>query len=91
MGKWNLQAMAKSYLLYFKPCGLLAAAGWPGSSSNDYDQFWHTRFCVCVPQKLVDLLFPFLQNLKEVRALKTQIHLNYGSSAPLCSFLQRNR
>ncbi|CAL8471208.1 g10750 [Coccomyxa elongata] len=65
MGKWNLQAMSKSYLLYFKPCGLLAAAGWPGASSNDYHQFWHPRFCVCVPQKLVDLLFPFLQNLKE--------------------------
>lgn len=67
MGKWNLQAMAKSYLMFFKPCGLLAAAGWPGATSDDYNQFWHPRFCVSVPQQLVELLFPFLQKLQEVR------------------------
>jgi hypothetical protein len=86
MGKWNMQAMAKSYLLYFKPCGLLAAAGWHGASSNDYNQFWHPRFCVCVPQKLVDLLFPFLQNLKEVRDRAPPE--DYDSGAPLCAFLE---
>ena len=81
-----MQAMAKSYLLYFKPCGLLAAAGWHGASSNDYNQFWHPRFCVCVPQKLVDLLFPFLHNLKEVRNRAPPE--GYDSGAPLCAFFE---
>lgn len=66
MGKWNYEAMTKSYLMYFKPVGLLAAAGWPGSSTNDYDQFWHPRFMVAVPDQLVKMLFPFLEKLEEV-------------------------
>ncbi len=28
-GKWIRTAMLKSYLLVFKPCGLLALGGWP--------------------------------------------------------------
>ncbi|KAK9916158.1 hypothetical protein WJX75_009514 [Coccomyxa subellipsoidea] len=65
MGKWNYEALSKSYLMYFKPQGLLAAGGWPGAAQNDYDQFWHPRFCVSVPRELVDLLFPFLRNLEQ--------------------------
>ncbi|CAL8471742.1 g11284 [Coccomyxa elongata] len=65
MGKWNYEAMNKSYLMYFKPVGLLAAAGWPGAAHNDYHQFWHPRFCVDVPEQLVEVLFPFLRTLKK--------------------------
>jgi hypothetical protein len=68
MGKWNYEAMTKSYLMYFKPAGLLGSAGWPGAATNDYEQYWHPRFCVQVPQGLVDLLFPFLPKLRQVRA-----------------------
>ncbi len=70
MGKWNYEAMAKSYLMYFKPVGLLACAGWPGAAQNDYNQFWAERFCVAVPQALVDLLFPFLPAVQAVRSTR---------------------
>lgn len=66
MGKWSYEAMSKSYLMYFKPVGLLAAAGWPGAVNNDYDQFWHPRFYVSVPKELVHRLFPFLPGLEQV-------------------------
>lgn len=66
MGKWCYQAMSKSYLLCFKPVGLLAAGGWPGVAQNDYDQFWHERFCVAVPAELVDYIFPCLTKLEKV-------------------------
>ena len=58
--------MSKSYLLCFKPVGLLAAGGWPGVAQNDYDQFWHERFCVAVPAELVEYLFPCLPALEKV-------------------------
>ena len=61
--------MSKSYLLCFKPVGLLAAGGWPGVAQNDYDQFWHERFCVAVPAELVNHLFPFLSKVEEVSIL----------------------
>ena len=85
MGKWNYEAMNKSYLMYFKPVGLLAAAGWPGAANNDYEQFWHPRFCVSVPQELVDLLFPFLQSLKQVMMISA-LHLLF-TPAPLAMWL----
>lgn len=69
MGKWCYQVMSKSYLLCFKPVGLLAAGGWPGVAQNDYDQFWHERFCVPVPAELVEYLFPFLSDLEKVNIL----------------------
>ena len=68
MGKWSYEVMAKSYLMYFKPVGLLASAGWPGAAQNDYNQFW------AVPQELVDLLFPFLPALQKVRCHLTVIY-----------------
>ena len=55
MGKWSYHVMCKSYLLYFKPIGLLAAGGWPGVAQNDYSQFWHEHFCMAVPAELVDV------------------------------------
>ena len=66
MGKWAYKAMSKSYLTYFKPSGLLGAAAWPGAAQNDYRQFWHPRFCVEVPEALIELLFPQLKLLREV-------------------------
>ena len=67
MGKWTYEAMNRSYLAYFKPLGLLGAGGWPGAAKNDYNQFWHPRFCVEVPSILIERLFPQLAALKKVR------------------------
>ena len=66
MGHWVYQALYRSYLLFFKPAGLLAAGDWPGAATNDYSLFWHERFLMTVPEELVNLLFPFLVRLDKV-------------------------
>lgn len=64
--------MYNSYLLWFKPQGLLGLAGYPGAASNDYQAFFHPRFCMPVPVELERLLFPKLPQLEEqVRAMGT--------------------
>ena len=67
MGKWSCSAMKKSYLLNCKPQGLLAIAGWPHAAGNVKYQFFHERFCMTVPNTLVELLvFPFIRYLEQV-------------------------
>ena len=68
MGKWSCSAMKKSYLLNCKPQGLLAIAGWPHAAGNVKYQFFHERFCMTVPNTLVELLvFPFIRYLEQVK------------------------
>ena len=70
MGAWLYDAMYRSYLLFFKPEGLLAAGGWPGAAQKQFDTFWAARFCVDVPPELIQLLLPILPGLRrEVREL----------------------
>ena len=57
-------AMFQSYLMFFKPEGLLAAGSWPGALERDFGMFWATRFCVEVPRALIDYIFPWLTNLE---------------------------
>lgn len=91
MGKWAYEAMSKSYLTYFKPSGLLGAAAWPGAAQNDYHQFWHPRFCVEVPEALIQLLFPQLDLLKEVGSHSSGIWLSTTRSTIFYSFAPRIR
>jgi hypothetical protein len=51
-----------SYLRFFKPRGLLAAAGF---DKDRPDGYFTERFCLDVCQELVDFVFPFLQQLTE--------------------------
>ena len=60
LGKWLYDAMYKSYLLFFKPEGLLGVGGWPGAPQKDYHQFWAERFFIEPPASLTTFLFPFL-------------------------------
>ena len=39
-GQWLYNAMYKSYLLFFKPEGLLAVAGWEGAAQKNFNTFW---------------------------------------------------
>ena len=54
--------MNSSYLKFFKPEGLLAAADWP---KNRPDSFFAERFLLEVPSPLVPYLFPGLAALNE--------------------------
>lgn len=66
MGKWLYTALFQSYLMYLPPEGLLGAGWWPGAAQKDFNQYWHPRFCIVVPEELVAVLFPFLSSLEEV-------------------------
>lgn len=55
-------ALTISYLRFFKPEGLLAAAGWP---RGRLDGFFSERFCLEVPEELVLVVHPFLTSLRE--------------------------
>lgn len=67
MGKWSDSALNKSYLLSYKPQGLLAIAGWPHAADDVKDQYFHERFCMTVPNSLVELVvFPFIKDLEQV-------------------------
>lgn len=43
MGRWLRTALNLCYLCFFKPQGLLAAAGWP---QDQMDAFFAERFCL---------------------------------------------
>jgi hypothetical protein len=64
-GRWLHQAMFKSYLLFFRPEGLLAAGGWPGAAERDFDHFFAERFCVKIDEHFQQLLFPFAQDFAQ--------------------------
>ena len=67
MGRWNqaAAAMFQSYLMFFKPEGLLASGSWPGALEKDFGMFWAPRFCVEVPRSLIEYLFPWLVSLEQ--------------------------
>lgn len=58
--------MDKSYLLDYKPPGLLALGGWPRASQNDLQTFYHDRFGMTVPETLLTAVFPYLPQLEKV-------------------------
>ena len=60
------QCLFKSYLAFFKPEGLLAAAGWGGAAERNYQRFWHERMSVEVDPELVALVYAFLAREREV-------------------------
>lgn len=62
LGRWMRTALNQSYLRFYKPQGLLAACGW---DKDHPDGFFAERFCIEVPDELVDFVFPFLGKLKE--------------------------
>lgn len=61
LGRWLRDALHDSYLLFFKPEGLLAASGW---DKDKRGAFWAERMQMVVPSELVDVVFPFLKGLK---------------------------
>jgi hypothetical protein len=63
LGRWQMDALHKSYLRFFKPEGLLVLAGWREAAQKDYDKFWSERFCLDIPSVLVEFVFPFLPTL----------------------------
>jgi hypothetical protein len=70
LGRWQMTALQKSYLTFFKPEGLLVLAGWKEAAQKDFSKFWTERFCVDVPSVLVEAVFPFLRELSsQVEAL----------------------
>ena len=76
VGRWLRNALTLSYLKFFTPEALLAAAGWDKSR---LDGFFDERFCIEVPAELVRYVFPCAEQLaKEVRGgLRAR-----GSAAP---------
>ena len=64
MDKWIYEAMYQSYLEFFKPSGLMGAAGWEGAATNELRMFFAERFFIVVPEELEVFLFPFLPELK---------------------------
>ena len=73
-----------------RPVSLLAAAGWPGAASNELNMFWHERFMIPVPNELVVLLFPFLQNLeKAVQELGEAASSSIHAAPQLLQYLAR--
>jgi hypothetical protein len=65
IGKWLRTALTLNYLRFFKPEGLLAAAGW---TKDRFDSYMADRFCHPVPSDLIVYIFPFLESLrKQVR------------------------
>jgi hypothetical protein len=62
LGRWLRTALNTSYLRFFKPEGLLAAGGW---DKDRMDAVFAERFCIDVPEELVDFVFPCLQQLKK--------------------------
>lgn len=65
MGRWLHQALTKSYLLFYRPEGLLAAGGWPGAASKDFSQFWAPRFCVEIDPIFISIVFPFFDEFQQ--------------------------
>jgi hypothetical protein len=57
--------MYNAYLLWFKPEGLLALAGYPRAATKDYSTFYHPRFVMGVPQELENLVMPMLPQLEQ--------------------------
>lgn len=55
LGRWLRTALNTCYLRFFKPEGLLAAAGWPKEQRSG---FFAERFCQEVPSELVSALLP---------------------------------
>ena len=46
LGRWVRNSMNSSYLKFFRPEGLLAAAGWPEGAHGKFDRFWSERMLV---------------------------------------------
>jgi Centromere DNA-binding protein complex CBF3 subunit, domain 2 len=64
LGRWQMNAMQKSYLKFFKPDGLLVLGGWSQAAQKHFDIFWSERFCLDIPSDLVEAVFPFLGTLQ---------------------------
>ena len=62
-GHWLPDAMHKSYLKFYKPEQLLASGEWP--IDKPHALFWAPRFMMQVPERLIDLIFPFLRPLQQ--------------------------
>ena len=56
------EVMYKSYLPFYKPEGLLGSGDWP--IDKPHGLFWAPRFMVEIPERLFDLIYPFLPSLK---------------------------
>lgn len=69
MGKWLYSAMSQSHLMHLPPEGLLGAGWWPGAAQRDFQHCWHPRFCIEVPEELVDVVFPILRRFAEVHTV----------------------
>lgn len=49
---------------------------------NDFNMFWHERFTLCVPQKLQDYLFPFMEVFRaRIRTVSGHLTLSSVSNA----------
>ena len=55
-------ALTLAYLRFFKPEGLMVAGGW---GANQLSGFFAERFCIEVPDTLVNTLLPCLATLRE--------------------------
>lgn len=60
LGRWLRTALNQSYLRFFKPEGLLSAAGF---DKDRLEGYFDERFCLDVCKELVHIVFPFLQDL----------------------------
>lgn len=82
--------MYQSYLKFFKPEGLLAVAGWPAGNREDEQGFFHERFCVQISDRLVQLVYPSLPELRElVQALGKEATTSMMSIPFLLDYLAR--
>lgn len=72
MGMWNLDVSAVHYLLCgLKPEVLLAMGMWPEAAKKEMQTYWRESFLVAVPQELITLLAPWLDELRtKVEAAK---------------------
>jgi hypothetical protein len=88
LGRWQLNALQKSYLRFFKPDGLLVVGGWKEAAQKQFDMFWSERFCLDIPSELVEAVFPFLPTLNaQVAGLGTSATTSMGSVPQVLQYL----
>ncbi len=67
IGHWLLDPFGTAYIVPgFTPEALLALGFWPGAAQKDFSGFWAERFHVAVPEELMHLLLPQLQQLEKL-------------------------
>ena len=75
MGHWLIDQMHRVYISFFSITGMLAAGGYPGVATNEFDQYCHSRFTIVVPKDLIDHLMPCINGLKQVQTKTFMVHL----------------